>query len=131
VYSVIRVMNTYAWIPATADSRIVKTIGISIDIAVAVAPISIRAFPNSDINKCPAIMFAVSRTHRVIGRMILLVISIKTMKFIKAIGVPCGSKCVSMCLYFFVHPYELIVNHIKRDMGRVNVKCALMENSWG
>jgi len=46
-------------------------------------------------------MLAVSRTHSVIGRMILLVSSIRTIKFIRARGVPWGSKWESMCFVFF------------------------------
>jgi hypothetical protein len=49
-------------------------------------------FPSRDMSRCPAIMLAVSRTHRVMGRIRILVISIRTMKFIKAVGVPCGTR---------------------------------------
>jgi len=49
-------------------------------------------------------MLAVSRTHSVIGRMILLVSSIRTIKFIRARGVPWGSKWESMCFVFLVQP---------------------------
>lgn len=84
----IRVMNTYAWIPATADSKTVSTIGIGTLITILILLIESSAFPRRDISKCPAIMLAVRRTHRVIGRMILLVSSISTMKFISASGVP-------------------------------------------
>jgi len=50
------------------------------------------AFPSKVISKCPAIKLAVSRTHRVIGRMMLLVSSIRTINDINTTGVPCGSK---------------------------------------
>lgn len=66
--------------------------GTGILIIATVLLISNRAYPRRDISRCPAIMLAVSRTHKVIGRMILLVISINTMKFIKANGVPCGRR---------------------------------------
>jgi hypothetical protein len=85
---VIRVIKTYAWIQATADSRIVKIEGAGIKIILLWKEISINAFPKRDIRRWPAIIFAVRRTHRVIGRIMFLVSSIKTMKFIKAQGVP-------------------------------------------
>jgi hypothetical protein len=76
-------------------------------------------------------MLAVSRTHRVIGRMILLVSSISTIKFIRARGVPWGRRCESMCLVFLVHPYLVTVSHKIMDVGRVKDRCAVIENSWG
>jgi hypothetical protein len=77
---------------ATADSRTVNVIGIGIEILLNKGTIFVMALPNRDISRCPAIKFAVSRTHSVIGRMMLLTNSIKTMNIIKAPGVPCGNK---------------------------------------
>jgi len=48
------------------------------------------------INKCPAIMFADSRTDSVIGRMMFLVISIITIKFIRGVGVPVGTMWINV-----------------------------------
>ena len=42
-------------------------------------------------NKCPATMLADNRIDKVRGRIILLTISIRTIKFIKIIGVPVGT----------------------------------------
>lgn len=50
--------------------------------------IVIRKLPRSDISKCPAIRFAVSRTQSVIGRIIFLVSSIRTINGIRGEGVP-------------------------------------------
>lgn len=86
------VMKTYAWMQATALSRIAKIKG---DAKVRMFPVSDSlsiAFPRRDMSKCPAIMFAVSRTHNVIGRIKFLTSSIRTMKFIRAPGVPCGKR---------------------------------------
>jgi hypothetical protein len=47
-------------------------------------------FDSSEIKRCPAIMFADSRTDRVIGRIKFLTISITTIKFIRVVGVPVG-----------------------------------------
>ena len=71
-------------------------IGIEILNAATVLLTPSRAFPSNDISRCPAIILAVSRTHRVMGRITLLVSSINTMKFIRAKGVPCGRRCDSM-----------------------------------
>lgn len=49
-------------------------------------------FPNKVRSRWPAIMFADSRTVRVPGRMTLLMVSIKTMKGIKRLGVLKGTK---------------------------------------
>lgn len=49
--------------------------------------------PRRDSNRCPAIMFAVSRIAKVNGRIISLIDSIITIKGIKIKGVPCGVKC--------------------------------------
>lgn len=49
------------------------------------------------VNKrCPAIILAVNRTARVRGRIIFLIVSIKTMKGIRMGGVPWGTKCVNI-----------------------------------
>jgi hypothetical protein len=55
--------------------------GIAIDELAAVW------LPSRVKRRCPAIMFAASRTDRVIGRINLLTVSIKTIKDIRAGGV--------------------------------------------
>jgi hypothetical protein len=45
-----------------------------------------------DIRRWPAVIFAISRTDSVMGRMILLIVSINTMNIIKAKGVPRGTR---------------------------------------
>ena len=63
-------MNTYAWIRATANSRIDSRMRIMnvieaatglIDEIISVAP------PIRCMRRCPAVMLAVSRTARAIG----------------------------------------------------------------
>lgn len=75
-------------------------------------------FPNNVINKCPAIILAVNRTVKVIGRIIFLIVSIHTINGIKIKGVPWGTKCLNMWLVFFVHPNNNSLNH----SGKANVK---------
>jgi len=56
--------------------------------------------PISDVNKCPAIMLAVNRITRVIGRIISLIVSINTIKgkVIRIKGVPQGVRCEHISL---------------------------------
>lgn len=91
----------------------------------------IRAFPNNVIKRCPAIILAVSRTQRVIGRIKLLVNSINTIKLIRAIGVPCGTKWESMWFVFFNQPIKLIDNQAIKARGRVITTCEVKEKTWG
>jgi len=85
-----RTVNTYAWIMATASSRIVKINmpGIAI---INLGLSNNMKFPKRLISKCPATMLAVKRTDNVIGRIILLISSINAIKFIRGVGVPVGT----------------------------------------
>lgn len=116
---------------ATAPSRIVRITGASIAIAMLETCIDIRAFPSKDISRCPAIRFAVNRTHSVIGRIRFLVISISTIKFISGMGVPCGRRCDSMCFVFFVHPNIIIASQIVRESGKVIGRWAVVAKFCG
>lgn len=60
--------------------------------------------PNNVIKIWPAIIFAVSRTVRVIGRMMLLIVSIHTIKGIKIFGVPWGTKWINIFLVLLIQP---------------------------
>lgn len=46
--------------------------------------------------RCPETIFAINRILRVPGRIIVLILSIRTMKLIKDLGVPKGTKCASI-----------------------------------
>lgn len=61
-------------------------------------------FPRRVIKRCPATMFAISRTERVIGRIILLIDSISTIKGIRAEGVPDGTIWANIWFMLFTHP---------------------------
>jgi len=52
----------------------------------------------------PAIILAESRTVKVPGRIILLMVSIKTIKGIKRLGVLKGTKCANICLVLLTQP---------------------------
>jgi len=91
----------------------------------------IREFLSKVSNRCPAIKFAVRRTHNVIGRIRFLIISIITIKDTKAVGVPCGTRCVNMWFVFLVQPNIRIVAHIANDMGSVIVMWDVKEKMFG
>jgi len=73
---------------ATADSKMVRIKGEIKPVTAAGALTAMSEFPNKVIKRCPAIKLAVSRTHKVMGRIRFLVISITTIKDISAAGVP-------------------------------------------
>ena len=90
-YSDLRVENTYAWIRATALSRII----------IILAPVKhkintgclLRAgIHTSEINRWPATILAANRTDKVIGRIKTLTTSINTINEINPIGVPIGTR---------------------------------------
>jgi len=96
-------MITYPWIKATAISRIDRMIKNKNDIDILIYEVS-EKFLRRLSNKWPATMFADNRIERVIGRIMFLVSSIKTMKFIRAFGVPVGTMWAIMFLVLFNQP---------------------------
>jgi len=82
-------MITYAWIIATISSRMLRAIIVGIDNNMFLYVMR-EKFDRREINKCPATIFAESRTARVIGRIVFLTSSIITIKFIRGVGVPMG-----------------------------------------
>lgn len=124
-------MNTYAWIQATADSRIVNNKGTGIDKAPIKGDILVNAFPRSDIRRCPAIKLAVNRTHKVMGRIIFLTSSIITINIIRAAGVPCGTRWDSMWFVFFNQPNSIKDNQKISDNGNVTVRWEVGEKICG
>jgi len=89
---------------ATADSRIDRTIGAADNMAEWYTDIPIMKLPSRDSKRCPAIRLAVRRTHRVMGRIMVLTSSITTMNDIRAGGVPSGVRWISICLVLSIHP---------------------------
>jgi|SRR6266571_4011224 len=107
---------------ATADSKMVKINGAIKYIVDTKGVRDTKALPRRVISKCPAIKLAVRRTHRVIGRMIFLVNSIATIKFINMGGVPCGNRWANMCFVFLTQPNIITVVQKINDIGKVIVR---------
>ena len=82
-------------------------------------------FPNSVINKCPATIFAMRRTERVIGRITFLIDSMSTINGIRAVGVLWGTKWANMWLVLFTHPKIINLNH--RGNAKVSVRVMCLE----
>jgi hypothetical protein len=101
-YRVLSTANTYDWIIATVDSRINRRICAVIRIPIKDCLIVGPLFPRSVSKRCPAIMFAVNRTAKVPGRIILLTVSMHTINGIKAAGVPCGTRCSNIWFVLLV-----------------------------
>lgn len=81
----------------TEASRVRRRNIILLMIIIKVEGIEEYRFLNRVINRCPAIILAINRTARVPGRIIFLIVSIITIKDIRAIGVPWGTRWVNMC----------------------------------
>lgn len=79
--------------------------------------------PSRVRSKWPAIMLAVNRIDRVIGRMINLIDSIKTIKGIKIGGVPWGVKWEKKSLIKYQILNNIIEIHTDNDNAIENLKC--------
>jgi hypothetical protein len=79
-------------------------------------------FPNRVNNRWPAIMFAVSRTASVPGRIKFLMVSITTINGISMVGVPCGTRCSNIWLVFLIHPNSINLNHSGNASVSVSVR---------
>lgn len=86
-------------------------------------------FPNDEIEdnkwikRCPLIILAVNRTERVIGRIIFLTVSIITMKKLKAIGDPIGTKWAITMLNLLIKENIIKVSQKGKAKNIVNTKC--------
>lgn len=89
-YRVKSTINTYAWRPATAISKIMRESWINITGVNLIS--EVIPDPTSLSSKCPAIILATSRIERVNGRINRLTSSISTIRGISPKGVPTGTK---------------------------------------
>jgi len=70
-------------------------------------------FLKSNISRCPATMLAVSRTDKVIGRIMFLTISIINIKLMRISGVPIGIVWIIMCFAINLQAKIIIIIHIE------------------
>jgi hypothetical protein len=83
-------------------------------------------FPSKVNSKCPAIIFAVSRIANVPGRIIFLIVSIQTIKGIRILGAPWGTKWANIWLVLLIQPNNINDNHKGKDNVNVIVKCLVL-----
>jgi hypothetical protein len=67
-------------------------------------------------------MLAVSRTARVPGRIMFLIVSMHTINGISTLGVPCGTRCTSMWWVLLIHPKIMNLSHKGRASVSVSVR---------
>lgn len=79
--------------------------------------------PNKDKRRWPATIFAVKRIDRVIGRIINLINSIKTINGIKIVGVFEGVRWVNIWLVKLIQPNNIILIHRINDKDMQNLIC--------
>jgi len=118
-YKVDSIVNTYAWIIATIVSSVRRIICIiRIVILIFTFIIFVVRFLIKVRIKCPAIIFAASRTDSVIGRILNLINSTHTMNGVIANGVPIGIRCAFSSLVLL--KIGIIIDIIQ--MGNANLK---------
>lgn len=103
---------------ATADSKVKRRICVKIKTETIIIDKEFPVLPKRVNRRWPAIILADSRTARVPGRIIFLIVSIITIKGIKTEGVPWGTKCANMCFVLLIQPYNMNLNH----RGRAKLK---------
>lgn len=79
----------------------------------------------------PAIILAASRIARVPGRIIFLIVSISTIKGIRAKGVPCGTKWENICFLWLNQPKIINVNQRGKDKAKVMLIWLDLVNTYG
>ena len=125
----IKVIRTYAWINETPNSKVDR-------ISIKGNEDSINGeerqkFPKRLISKCPATIFADKRTERVIGRIMFLTNSIRTIKFISWKGVPEGTIWAIIDEKFLDHPNIIKESHMVKAVVKEIDKWAVGVNENG
>ena len=116
---------------ATAVSKVNKRSWATIKSDNIIVDIEFPVFPSNVNNKWPAIIFAESRTANVPGRIILLIVSIKTIHGIKTGGVPCGTRWANICFVLLIHPKNIKLNQRGRAKESVNVIWLVLVKIYG
>lgn len=114
--------KTYDWIMATALSKVRRRIWVTIKPAKRMLEARAVWFPKRVISRWPATILAISRTDRVMGRIIFLTDSISTIKGIRTEGVLWGTIWANMWLVWLSQPYTIKVSQRGKARVRVRVK---------
>lgn len=76
-------------------------------------------------------MLADKRTANVPGRIILLIVSINTIKGIRTGGVPCGTRWANICFVLLIHPKNINLNQRGRAKESVKVMWLVLVKIYG
>jgi hypothetical protein len=106
---------------ATADSNIKSKSWVKINKEINIVDKEFPVFPNKVKSKCPAIIFAESRTAKVPGRITFLIVSIITIKGIKTEGVPWGTKWANICFVLLIQPNNIKLSQRGNAKDKVKV----------
>ena len=98
----------------TKDIKIRLRRGVELEVA---------GFLSSTINRWPATILAANRTERVMGRIKALTSSIKTMKGLRAAGLPKGTKWANIFWVFLTQAKITWPTHRGRARAKVKDKC--------
>lgn len=116
---------------ATADSKVnnnswinIKVLIIIIDILLSISPIRIKS-------KWPAIILALNRTDKVIGRIRFLIDSIHTINGIRMLGVPNGIKWANIWVVLLIQPNNIKLIHKGKANENVKVKWLVDGKTYG
>lgn len=122
-YKVVKIENTYAWIMATAVSSVIRRNCVDKVMRNRLMGLPGMRFLRRVNKRCPAIMLAASRTERVMGRMILLVISIMIIKGIRGVGVPNGTRWARKLVILFQRENRMKPSQKGRAKDKEMVRC--------
>lgn len=86
-------------------------------------------FPRSVRRRCPAIILAASRTAKVPGRITFLTVSMRTIKGMRAPGVPRGTRCANICWVWLSQPKIIKDTQSGRARESVIPRCLVLVNT--
>lgn len=116
---------------ATADSNIKRSNCVIINNEINIVEREFPVFPSKVNSKWPAIILAESRTAKVPGRITFLIVSIITIKGIRTVGVPWGTKWANMCFVLLIQPNIIKLSHKGRASLNVKVIWLVLVKIYG
>ena len=87
----------------------------------------LSASERSVIIMWPVIMLDVRRTAKVIGRTVILTVSIKTRKGAKGAGEPLGTRCAKKEVGLYIALIIVILNHKVKARPKLTIMCLVQE----
>lgn len=116
---------------ATAVSKVNKRSWATINKETMNVDKEFPVFPKRVSNKWPAIILAESRTAKVPGRIMFLIVSIKTINGINTGGVPCGTRWANICFVLLIQPKNIKLSQRGRARDNVRVMWLVLVKIYG